>query len=207
MEYVILSFISKKGGVSKTTSAIHVASYLARRGPTLLIDGDDTRSATLWASGGHLPFTVLGESEASQRSSDFEHVVIDTEGGLGDSDIAELAQQSDMVILPTPPSTLGLSAVLETADVLRRSGKANSFRVMLTIVPPHPSTKAEAARDYLTGLSIPMLESQIRRSEAFEEASAQGVTVGALKNVRARIAGMDYESAVREMMAFAEGAK
>jgi hypothetical protein len=53
-------------------------------------------------------------------------------------------------------------------------------------------------------LGVPLLESQIRRSEAFEEASAQGVTVGALKNVRARIAGMDYESAVREMMAYAE---
>lgn len=203
---MILSFISKKGGVSKTTSAVHVASYLARRGPTLLIDGDDTRSATLWASGGHLPFTVLSESDAGKRSGDFEHVVIDTEGGLGDSDIVSLARQSDLVVLPTPPSTLSLSAVLETADVLRSSGKA-AFRVMLTIVPPHPSTKAEAAREYLTGLGIPMLESQIRRSEAFEEASAQGVTVSALKNVRARIAGMDYESAVREMMAFAQVAQ
>jgi len=200
---MILSFISKKGGVSKTTSAIHVASYLAKRGPTLLIDGDDTRSATLWASAGRLPFKVLGEAEAGKQSSDFENVVIDTEGGLGDSDIADLARQSDLVILPTPPSTLSLSAVLETADILKKIGKAKSFRVMLTIVPPHPSTKADAARDYLTGLGIPLLESQIRRSEAFEEASAQGTTVGALKNVRARIAGMDYESAVREMMAFA----
>ena len=31
-----------------------------------------------------------------------------------------LARQSDLVILSTPPSTLGLGAVLETADVLRR---------------------------------------------------------------------------------------
>jgi len=148
---------------------------------------------------------VLPESEAGQASQDFAHVVIDTEGGLADGDITDLAHQSDLVILPSPPSTLALSAVLETADVLRKSGRA--FRVLLTIVPPHPSTKAEAARDYLTGLGVPVLESQIRRSEAFEDASAQGVTVGNLKNIRARIAGMDYESATREMMAFAEAAR
>lgn len=198
---MILSFVSKKGGVSKTTSAVHVASYLAKRGPTLLIDGDDTRSATLWASGGKLPFTVLNEEEASKAQSDFQHVVIDTEGGLGDEDILALGQQSDLVILPTPPATLGLSAVLETADVLKRAGLP--YRVMLTLVPPYPSTKADAAREYLTGLGLPLLESQIRRSEAFEDASAQGTTVGGLKNVRARMAGMDYESATREMMAFA----
>lgn len=201
MPGMILSFISKKGGVAKTTSAIHVASYLAKRGPTLLIDGDDTRSATLWASAGLLPFTVLPEAEAGHAGRAYQHVVIDTEGGLGDEDISDLARQSDLVILPTPPATLGLSAVLETADILKQTGRP--YRVLLTLVPPYPSTKAEAAREYLTGLGVPMLESQIRRGEAFEEASAQGVTVGSLKAVRARIAGMDYESATREMMAYA----
>ena len=46
---MILTVASFKGGVGKTTSAIHFAAYLQQQAPTLLIDGDPNRSATTWA--------------------------------------------------------------------------------------------------------------------------------------------------------------
>jgi chromosome partitioning protein len=46
---MIITIASFKGGVAKTTTAVHLAAYLQDRSPTLLIDGDPNRSATGWS--------------------------------------------------------------------------------------------------------------------------------------------------------------
>ncbi len=53
-----------KGGVGKTTTAIHLAAFLAEQGETLLLDGDPNRSASAWARKGQLPFTVADINQA-----------------------------------------------------------------------------------------------------------------------------------------------
>ena len=60
---VILTVASFKGGVGKTTTAIHLAAYFARQAPTVLIDGDPNRSSTSWAGRGHPEFQVVPESQ------------------------------------------------------------------------------------------------------------------------------------------------
>ena len=42
---MIITVASYKGGVGKTTTAVHLAAYLQSLGPTLLLDGDQTRNA------------------------------------------------------------------------------------------------------------------------------------------------------------------
>jgi chromosome partitioning protein len=61
-EHMIITVASYKGGVGKTTTAIHLAAYFQRLAPTLLIDGDIIRASTKWSHRGNgkgYPFKVV----------------------------------------------------------------------------------------------------------------------------------------------------
>jgi cellulose biosynthesis protein BcsQ len=47
---MIFACVNTKGGVGKTTTAVHLAVMLSRQGKTLLIDGDTQASAASWAA-------------------------------------------------------------------------------------------------------------------------------------------------------------
>lgn len=83
---LVLALASLKGGVGKTTSAVHIAAHLAGAGRTVLLaDGDRIRTATAWGRGGELPFTVGGMASLSGAGK-YDAVVIDSRGGTEDAD-------------------------------------------------------------------------------------------------------------------------
>ncbi len=92
-----IAVVGFKGGVGKTTTAIHLAAYFQTLAPTLLIDGDPNRSATDWARPARLPFQVEDERRASRSgiARDFKHVILDTEAR------PKLADLKDLASLPT----------------------------------------------------------------------------------------------------------
>ena len=66
-EPMIVTVASHKGGVGKTTTAVHLAAYLQTLAPTLLLDGDDTRNATAWSHRGKgFAFKVADEVQAAR---------------------------------------------------------------------------------------------------------------------------------------------
>ena len=54
---MIITVASFKGGVGKTTTAVHLAAYYQRLDKTVLIDGDPNRSSTAWAARAACPST------------------------------------------------------------------------------------------------------------------------------------------------------
>jgi chromosome partitioning protein len=195
---MIITVASFKGGVGKTTTAVHLACYLQERAPTLLVDGDPNRAASEWSSRGGLPVKVVTEKQMPRYLRDFNNVVIDTQAHPSDTDLRDLADACDLLILPTTPDALSLNALTKTAARLDSFG-ARNFRVLLSIVPPRPNHDADDAREFLAAEKLPVFKQEVRRLIAFQRAALHGVPVFETTEPRAQDGWSDYQKVGREI--------
>lgn len=195
---MIITVASFKGGVGKTTTAVHLAAYMQKRAPTLLLDGDQNRSALAWTERGRLPFKIADERQAARYARDYEHTIIDTEAHPSEGDLRTLVGGCDLLVIPTTPDGLSLHALMQTVSALDALG-ADRYRVLLTIVPPRPNRDGDEAREMLKTRKLPMFKGEIRRRIAFQKAVIAGVPVYDVDDPRAGEAWADYERIGKEI--------
>ena len=184
---MILSLLNQKGGVGKTTLAVHISTALAQQGArVLLVDADPQASALDWsASRGADPlFPVIGlpkpnlHKEIPAHSVHYDYVVID-----GAPRVNELARSailaSDLVIIPVQPSPYDVWAAKDIVDLLREAAVfKEKMKSRFTINRKIVNTAiGRDVVDALADYEIPVLAATVCQRVAFAESAGQGSTV------------------------------
>jgi chromosome partitioning protein len=182
----ILGLLSRKGGVGKTTLAVHLAVLAQQAGKrTLIIDLDPQRSAAGWwrAREAQTPQLVetdpgkLGEVLDAARADGVDLVVIDTRPSV-EADAVHVATLSDLLVVPTRPAILDLRAILGTLDIVKGAPR----RALLVLnACPSPRGVGEAsvtgdARRALTAFGVPVAAVAVASRTAFSHALVGGLT-------------------------------
>ena len=85
----IITVTGYKGGIGKSTTAVHVATYFSNLGKTVLVDGDPNRTAINWGERGSFPFLLADERRAMKMISGADFIIIDTPARPHSDDLQE----------------------------------------------------------------------------------------------------------------------
>lgn len=201
---MIYSVVNTKGGVGKTTTAVHLATMLAQSDKTLLIDGDPQASAASWAAWRRdnpkyilNPITtcLAGKAiltEGKQLANGFKYVVVDA-GGRDSVGLRSALLIAKMAIIPIGASDLDAAALTDlmtVVDLARDYNPELDVRVLLTRVDVRTKDGDEMLK-FLSEQKLNVLQTKICERVAFRRAIGDGAIVHELGKDQAAISEMD----------------
>ncbi len=209
----VISLVNQKGGVSKSTTSVHLSYWLItkKKRKTLLIDADSQRSSSLWVKGMEgvdIPCQVIGSpddllEQIPELAADYDFLIVDGPASLSESTRAILFR-SDLAVIPVQPSGVDLRSASDTVRLVKQ---AQSVRGGLPIAALFISraVKGTKLKDEAIALlsknqSATLLKTVIHQKQAIADTSGQSETVWNLPGFAASESATEYEKLFKEIL-------
>ena len=208
----VISLVNQKGGVSKSTTSVHLAYWLNRkRKKVLLIDADSQKSSSIWVEGmeeGKIPCQVIQSpddllEQIPELAADYDYLIVDGPASLSEATRAILFR-SDLAVIPVQPSGVDLRSA---SDAMRLVKQAQSVRggqpvtvLFLSRAVKGTKLKEEAIALLSKNPGAVLLNSVIHQRQAIADTSGQSATVWDLPGKPAADSAKEYEGLFKEIL-------
>src|SRR6185312_15649196 len=206
---MIIAIANSKGGVGKSTLAVHLAAWLHEQGHRVtLADCDTQQSSSEWI-GEAVPGVkavrlgnsdiILNELPALSQDTDF--VVADGPGSNTETSRA-LLLRADLAIVPCKASMLEVRALAKATEVLRqaqdiRAGKPAAVIVLSMVGRNYRLT--QDMKEAAAALELPLASTAMILRQIYADAPGQGAVVWQLGS-RGQEAAQEVGQLFREIL-------
>ena len=183
---MIIALVNSKGGVGKSTVAVHLAVWWKERGGDVaLVDADAQEASSVWLheASPHTPAVrlptpddILDQVPDLRRKYDL--VAVDGPAGLSEVTRAILLV-ADLALLPCGPSVLDLRAANDAIRVVKQAQQIRQGPPRAVLVPNKLQVQYRLSRELLEtvkSLEIPAAGG-LRLRQAYADAAGQGTVV------------------------------
>ncbi len=206
---MIIVIANSKGGVGKSTLAVHLAAWLYEQGHTVtLADCDTQQSSTEWAKEAVPglktvrladPDDILDRLPILGQQTDY--VVADGPGSNTETSRA-LLLRGDLALLPCKASMLELRALAQATHVLRQAqdirGGRPQAQIVLSMIGKHYRLTQDM-KDAAAALELPLARTALILRQIYADAPGQGAVVWQL-GARGREAADEVKALFREVL-------
>jgi len=217
----IIAFVNQKGGVGKSTGAVHAADHFARKGKSvILVDADAQQSSSQWVS----------ELKETYPNIQLSSVAIINPEDLFDK-LPKLSQECDLVIVDGPaksneitkailarchlaliPCRESIVELRSSGDILRLIRQVRELRgdlpkaaIYMTQVKSNTVLLKEAQEALGDEPDIPLMKTIIYDRQVFKDAPGQATTVFGMTGKSAKDAAKLYELLFKEALKIFNG--
>lgn len=209
---MIIAIANAKGGVGKSTLAVHFAAWLSERGYSVtLADCDSQHSSSEWIREAapavtairlDNPDSILDDLPSLSQETDF--VIADGPGGQNETS-RSLLMRADLAILPCKASMLEVRALTKATAVLRqaqdtRQGIPPAIIVLSMIGKRYRLT--QDMRDATKLLQLPLASSPMVLRQIYADAPGQASLVWRMGS-RGREAAREVDALFSELLELA----
>lgn len=206
---MIIVVANSKGGVGKTSISVHLATWLADQGHSVVLaDCDAQQSSSDWLAEAAPEIRTVRLADPTaildalpQLAQEADYVIADGPGSNTETSRA-LLLRADLALVPCKASMLEVRALAQATAVLRQSqdirhGKPDATIILSMVGKTYRLT--QDMKDAATALGLPLAKTALTLKQIYADAPGQGKVVWQMGS-RDRDAAQEVEALFREVL-------